>query len=65
MIPNTIYLIRDVFFGLSMGVSSYVILLFSKPIIDNISKKTYSADGYYWFVVFFSVIIGLISWIIL
>jgi len=65
MIPDILYLLRKIVFPISMGISVYVILVFSKPLIENVSKKHHSIDGYYWFIVLTSVIIAIISWMIL
>lgn len=48
-----------------MGGAVYTVLVFSKPLIENVTNRHHSIDGYYWFIVLTSVIIAIITWMIL
>jgi hypothetical protein len=61
MIPETLFLIRKILFGLVLGFSVYFVLLFSKPVIESALKRKYNDDAYFWYIIIFGVIIGLIS----
>jgi hypothetical protein len=65
MIPDILYLLRRVILSISMGGAVYTILVFSKPLIENVTNRHHSIDGYYWFIVLTSVIIAIITWMIL
>ncbi|HNP79569.1 MAG TPA: hypothetical protein PKI00_01850 [Candidatus Pacearchaeota archaeon] len=65
MIPNILYTLRDIVFAISVGVATYIILIYSKALIENMSGKKFSIDGYYWFTVLLSVVLGIISLFIL
>ncbi|MDD5752531.1 MAG: hypothetical protein PHI45_00360 [Candidatus Pacebacteria bacterium] len=65
MISTELYLIRKLIFVLATGISTYVVLVHSKPIIESVFNKKYSIDGYYWLIVLFSLIVAIISLFIL
>ncbi len=65
MIPTELYLLRKAIFVIAMGISTYVVLVYSKPIVESFSKKKYSVDGYYWLIVLISFIVAIISLFIL
>jgi len=65
MIPESLYLLRKAIFVIAMGISTYVVLVYSKPVIESIYKKKYSIDGYYWSIVLISIIVAIISLFIL
>ncbi|MDD3170406.1 MAG: hypothetical protein WC410_00410 [Candidatus Paceibacterota bacterium] len=61
MIPETLFLIRKGLFGLVLGFSLYFVLFFSKPILESVLKRKFNDDAYFWFIIFFSVVIGFVS----
>ena len=65
MIPTELYLLRKAIFVIVMGISTYVVLVHSKPIVESFSKKKYSIDGYYWLIVLISFIAAIISLFVL
>lgn len=65
MIPESLYLLRKAIFVIAMGISTYVVLVYSKPVIESIYKKKYSIDGYYWSIVLISIVVAIISLFIL
>ncbi|GMX58580.1 MAG: hypothetical protein MCSN_2340 [Candidatus Microsyncoccus archaeolyticus] len=65
VIPNILYILRNLFFSLTAGISIYIVLLYSKPIIESVFKKNYSIDGYYWFIVLISFLVAIVALFIL
>jgi len=61
MIPETLFLVRKVLFGPVLGFSVYFVLFFSKPILESGLKRKFNDDAYFWFIIFFSVVIGIMS----
>jgi len=46
---------------LALGFSLYFVLFFSKPILESVLKRKFNDDAYFWFIIFFSAVIGFVS----
>ncbi|MFA5009560.1 MAG: hypothetical protein WC534_03245 [Candidatus Paceibacterota bacterium] len=59
-------LIRKLLFGLTVGLGFFVVVLFSKPLLEKVFlKKTINDDFYYWTEIAIAIVLGILAMIII
>lgn len=59
-------LVRKLLFGLTVGLGFFMVVLFSKPLIEKVFlKKTINDDFYYWTEIAIAIILGILAMIII
>jgi len=59
-------LIRKLLFGLTVGLGFFVVVLFSKPLLEKVFlKKTINDDFYYWTEIAIAIVLGILAIIII
>lgn len=59
-------LVRKLLFGLTVGLGFFMVVLFSKPLIEKVFlKKAINDDFYYWTEIAIAIILGILAMIII
>ncbi|MFA5178177.1 MAG: hypothetical protein WC427_01290 [Candidatus Paceibacterota bacterium] len=59
-------LARKLLFGLTVGLGFFMVVLFSKPLIEKVFlKKAINDDFYYWTEIAIAIILGILAMIII
>ncbi|MDD5568866.1 MAG: hypothetical protein PHG23_00380 [Candidatus Pacebacteria bacterium] len=59
--PLLLIILRKILFALSVGLSFYVLMLFSKPVLEMLFKRKFNDDGYFWRGVVIAVVLAIIA----